>query len=223
MKHALFLVAATACSTSVTTAQYDDVARSIASSAAGDTAAMLDVIAIAQGDPPPGFAPDDSGAIDGSRGALDYSYLITCKDAGGTAPGACGATSALANVTYEWSGSNALPAQIVREGQWTASGLQSATVQIEGDAEFVDDATIDTASYHFDATATYTAVTIDLASQQATGGSIALELAASTDASAFSVSADVAIAAGTAGIVLDGTHDYTADLATGEVTSGESP
>ena len=221
MKHAILVVLA-ACSTPVTTAQYDDVARSIASSAAGDVSAMLDVVAIAQGNPPAGFAPDDSGAIDGTRGELDYSYLMTCKDAGGRALGACGTTTALANVTYEWTGSTALPAMIVREGQWTADGLQSTTAQLEGDAEFVDDATIDSASYHFDATATYTAVTLDLAAQQATSGSIALDLAASTDSSAFSVSADVTIAAGTAAIVLDGAHDYTADLATGAVTSGES-
>ena len=226
MKYGIVLVL-TACSGTVTTAEYDDVARSVANSAAGDTAAMLDVIAIAQGNPPAGFAPDDSGAIDGSRGALDFSYLVTCKDAGGSALAACGADAATANVTYDWAGTIDLPATITREGQWTVTGLQGATATIEGDAEYVDDATIDDTSYHFDATATYTAVAIDAATQLATNGAIALDIAATqsstTGDTAFSLTADVTLAAGSAAIVLDGTHDYTADLATGDVTSGESP
>ena len=103
------------------------------------------------------------------------------------------------------------------------TGLQGPAAQVDGDAEFVDDATIDNASYHFDATATYTAVTIDAASPLPSGGTIALDLSASSGDTAFSLTASVTLAAGLAAIVLDGAHDYTADLATGEVTSGESP
>ena len=115
MKNAIVLVLA-ACSGSVTTAQYGDVARSVASSAAGDTAAMQDVIAIAHGNPPPGFSFDDSGALDGTEGSLDFSYLVTCQDAGGNALAACGPTTAIANVTYEWAGTIELPAMITRRG-----------------------------------------------------------------------------------------------------------
>lgn len=229
MKYWMFL-ALTACSGSgsgPTPAYYDDVARSVASSMAGDATAMLDVIAIAHGTTPAGFTVDDTGAFDGSHGSLDYSYLIACKDASGSTQAGCGPQTATANVTYNWAGTSDLPAMITREGQWTVTGLQSSTAQVDGDAEYVDDATIDNATYHFDSTATYIGVEIDIATQLVASGMITLDISAmrsaTTGDSAFTFSADITLASSSAAIVLDGTHDYTADLATGDVTSGESP
>ena len=195
---------------------------------------MTDVVTLAQGDLPDGFTLD-AGVFSGTRLGLDYSYMLTCKDAGGTVLAACDATTASVDVSYTWAGSVALPAidaTITREGTWTIDGLGGATAQLVGNATFVDDATIlsgsgTSSSYHFDSTAAYTAVTIEVASQLASGGTVTLDLdatrAEASGAVAFEVPAVVTIAGGSATIVVDNALDYTADLATGVATSVGSP
>jgi hypothetical protein len=223
-------LAVAACSTSnITSVEYGDVAASVAGSTTTDVVAMGDVVAIALGAPPAGFTYD-AGVACGSRGQLGYDYTISCKDRSGTVLEACDATTDTADVTYEWAGAVGFPdlaATVTREGVWTASQLQSATALIEGNATLVDDDTVDGSAYHLDGSATYTGVTLDIASLQATGGSIALAIDASiampSGADAFAVTASVTLEPGSAVIQLDSALDYTSDLATGAITSGESP
>jgi hypothetical protein len=224
-----------ACSgNNATPAEYDDVAQSVGASTAtqtGDVGAMAGLVAIAHGTMPAGFTNAGGGVITGTVLGLDYSYMITCKNASGTVLAACDSTTDSANVSFTWDGMITLPAiaaTITREGNWSVSGLGGATATFNGNGTFVDDATISTTSYHFDSSATYSDVAIDTGSGIATNGEIQLSIDASKEASggstSFSVDADITIHAdSTATIVLDGQHDYTVDLQTGVVTAGVSP
>jgi hypothetical protein len=215
--------------TDVTTVDCNDVAQLVAGSTSIDIAAMADVVTLSQGDLVDGFTLD-AGVFSGTRLQIDYSYMITCVDAGGTTLATCGGTTDTADVSYTWAGSIALPtigATITREGNWTIRGLQSTTAQLVGNATFVDDATIAGSSYHFDSTATYAAIAIDVASQAATGGTITLDVDAtrqeSSGAVSFTVPATVVIGSGSARINVDNAFDYTTDFATGSATSAGSP
>ncbi|HEY3806947.1 MAG TPA: hypothetical protein VGL61_30295 [Kofleriaceae bacterium] len=224
------VLAVAACSTSnITSIEYGDVAASVAGSTTTDVVAMADVVAIARGAPPAGFTYA-AGDVCGSRGELGYSYTITCKDTAGTVLDACDATTDTADVTYTWAGAVDFPnlaATITREGIWAASQLQTQTARFDGNATLVDDDAIEGSAYHLDATATYTGVTLDVASRQATGGSIALDIDATiampSGADAFALTAAVSLAGGSASIMLDQGIDYTSDLATGAITSAGSP
>jgi hypothetical protein len=215
--------------TTVTTVDCNDTAQLVASATSVDVAAMTDVVTLSQGNLPDGFELDD-GVVDGTRGEVDYSYMLTCIDAGGTTLASCGATTDTADVSYTWAGSITVPtlgATITREGNWTIRGLQSATAQLDGNATFVDDAMIGSSSYHFDSTATYTGIAIDVVSQAATAGTITLDVdatrAENSGAVSFTVPATVALASGSAAIVVDNAFDYTTDFATGVATSVGSP
>jgi hypothetical protein len=225
----------TACSSNnATPAEYDDVAQSVGASTAsptGDVGAMVDLVAIAHGTMPAGFTDAGNGVITGTVLGLDYSYMITCKNASGTVLAACDATTDSANVSFAWDGMIALPAiaaTITREGNWSVSGLTGSTATFNGNGTFVDDAMIASTSYHFDSSATYSDVAIDTGSGVATNGEIQLSIdaskAAPSGSTSFSVDADITIHAdSTATIVLDGQHDYTVNLQTGVVTAGVSP
>ncbi len=215
--------------TNITTVDCNDVSQLVASSTSVDIAAMTDVVTLSQGNLPDGFTLD-AGVFSGTRLQLDYSYMLTCVDAGGNTLAACGATTDTADVSYTWAGSIELPtigATITREGNWTVRGLQSATAQLDGNATFVDDAMIATSSYHFDSTATYTGIAIDTVTQAATGGTITLDIdatrAENSGAISFTVPAAVSISSGSASIVVDNVFDYTTDFATGAATSAGSP
>jgi hypothetical protein len=223
-----------ACSgNNATPAEYDDVAQSVGASEAsqtGDVGAMVDLVAIAHGIMPIGFTSSGSGVVTGTIGGLDYSYMISCKNASGTVLAACDSTTDSANVSFTWDGTITLPAisaTVTREGNWSVSGLTTSTATFNGNGTFVDDATISSTSYHFDTTATYSDVAIDTGTELANNGEIQLSIDASKNApsgeTSFSVNADITIHAdATATIILDGEHDYTVNLTTGVVTSGVS-
>src|SRR5580693_1354418 len=67
-----------------------------------------DVMTLSQGDLVDGFTLD-AGVFSGTRLQIDYSYMITCVDAGGTTLATCGGTTDTADVSYTWAGSIALP------------------------------------------------------------------------------------------------------------------
>ncbi|HEY1547723.1 MAG TPA: hypothetical protein VGG28_07885 [Kofleriaceae bacterium] len=227
--------ALTACSgNSATPAEYDDVAQSVGASTAsqsGDVGAMVDLVAIAHGTMPLGFTDSGNGVITGTVLGLDYSYMITCKNASGTVLAACDSTTDSANVSFSWDGMITLPAitaTITREGNWSVSGLTTTTATFNGNGTFVDDAMIANTSYHFDTSATYSDVAIDTGDEIANNGEIQLSIDGSKQAASgstsFSVDADITIHAdATATIILDGQHDYTLNLTTGVVTAGVSP
>jgi hypothetical protein len=247
MKHiALFLVSSTlvfagACSDDdggsgdITREEYDDLARSVGSSTAsggGDAGAMADVVVIAGGDLPFGFTIDVDGHVSGDVGGLSYDFSLTCRDLTDLILPACDATTDRADVELAWSGQLDLPnfsSSVTREGSWSVIGLQTDVATFNGDGSFAYDATItapetqSTFDYALDYAASYEDVLIETDSLAAVGGTIHYDIAAeklvdSETTRSFSVSADVTIHAdGTATLVLDGSYEYTLDLATGAV------
>ena len=235
-----------ACSSSdsskATPEQYDDTAQAIGSQTAtsgggGDVASMSDSVTIALGTAPLGFSLTGDGHFHGNRLGVDYSYAIDCKNLAGLVLGACDHTTNEASVDVTWSGSLSstnLDASVTRDGSWKVTGLQTDTATFTGDGHFTFDATLRsifrpgvTATYNFDASASYDAVRITTQDRKVVDGSASFDLSAqqtvtgtgSNDASAsFDVNAVVTFHADhTATLVLDGTHNYSLDLTTGVV------
>lgn len=232
-------IAACSSSNPPTPEEYDATAQAIASNTAtsgggGDVASMSDSVTIAQSASLDGFTLMGDGHFEGSRLGLDYSYTITCKDAAGVI-GLCGVTTDQATVQVAWSGnitSEVLDLSVMRDGSWSITGLQSDIATFSGDSTLSLDTTLHadsgaTASYMFDISASYDAVQITTHERQVIGGSASFDVAAraqvtgtngnNTDKS-FEVHAEITFHADhTADLVLDGTQNYSLDLATGLV------
>jgi hypothetical protein len=228
-------------STKPTDEQYDDTAQAIGSQTAtsgggGDVASMSDSVNIALGTMPLGFALSGNGHFQGSRLGVTFDYAISCKNLAGLALGTCDATTNDATVDVSWSGNFASPnldASVTRDGSWAVTGLQTDTATFSGDGSFTFDATLRsifrpgvTATYNFDASASYTAVKITTADRKVVNGSASFDLTAhhmvtgttnNVDAT-FDVHAVVTFHADhTATLVLDGSRTYTLDLTSGVV------
>jgi hypothetical protein len=206
----------------------DVVARSVGQSASqqgGDTSAMANVTAIAQGTTPLGFSLSADGSFQGSDLGLSYDLSLTCKDASGNTQLACDASTDSADASVDWSGAltvGTLSSSIDRSGDWTVTGLTSDTVTFDGSGTLALDMSSSNASYHFDYDADYSAVLVDSSSETAIGGSISYSVTATKtvdgDDSSFSMTADVDFSAdGSAMITLDGSTQYTLDVSTGAV------
>lgn len=221
--------------------EYDDTAQAIGGTVAtggggGDVASMTDSVKIALGAMPGGFALAGDGHIQGSRLGLDYSYAITCKNLAGTV-GLCGPTTDQATVDVSWSGNldtANVDASVSRDGSWSVTGLQSDTATFSGNSSFSFDATLQsifrpgvTATYTFDASASYNNIHVSTQQHQIIDGSATFDLSAhhqvtgaganNVDAS-FDVHAQITFHADrTADLVLDGSRHYSLNLATGGV------
>ena len=234
------LVSTVACSSSndhtATQNEYDDVAQQMASTAApgsggGEVGSMSDSLTLALGGSLPGFALGGSGMITGTHGGLTYSYGITCKDVSGATMPFCTKLTNSADIDLMWSGTLALPnftASLTRDGSWSIKGLQTSQATISGSGSFTFDASVtsvfrsSTSSYHLSYDATYDAVLIDTATKLAVGCDVMYSIdgqhTVGGATSEFSIDADLAFHAdGTATLTLDGSHEYTLDLATGLV------
>lgn len=232
-----------------TTADYEDTAQTIASSTVtggsggiggGDVIVLADALSLAQGRLPFGFLRDGDGHFHSDLLGVTHSFTITCKDAAGTVLAVCDATTDSATVTLMSSGNLMTPnltASVDRQGTWTITGLKSATATFDGSSSFSLDTTLSsvfhpgvTATFMFDATAMYDAITISTADRQITGGSASFEVKAHRTVTgtamgsgdvdkSFDVHADLTFNADhTATLVLDGTHTFTIDLTTGKIT-----
>lgn len=235
------LVACSSSSSPPTREQYDDTAQAIASATApsgggGDVASMTDTVTISLGAMPSGFSLSGNGHFQGSRLGLDYDYAITCKNVAGTV-GLCGPTTDQASVDVSWSGNldtANVDASVSRDGSWKVTGLQSDTATFSGDSSFSFDATLQsifrpgvTATYTFDASASYHNIHISTQQRQIIDGSATFDLSAhhqvtgagasNVDAS-FDVHAEITFHADrTADLVLDGSQHYSLNLSTGGV------
>lgn len=188
----------TTATTPATSADYEDVAQTIASSTAtgsgsglgaGDVIAIGDAVSIAHGVLPLGFLRLADGHIHGTMMGIDSSFMVTCKDAAGMTQTACSRTTTdSATVEIKMTGKFTTPsitAAIDREGTWTITGLQSATATLDGNSSFSLDTTIKsvfhpgvTSTLMFDNTASYKAITIATADRSITGGSASFEVKA---------------------------------------------
>lgn len=218
---------------------YDDVAQSLGvvvstGNGGGEVASLSDSTDLAVGVAPLGITLKASGEFNGSRAGLSYDYALTCSGASGQQLSKCGAETDTAKVSVAWSGDLALPhfsAAVDREGTWQLTGVQSGTAVFSGSSSFEADAEFQAAwrnirrHYHLSYRATYDAITVQRAPRQIVSGSVHYDVAASRKASStsgsseatFDVSADLTFASGSAELVLDGSHRYTLNVATGQV------
>jgi hypothetical protein len=233
-------LAACSSSSTPTREQYDDTAQAIASTTAtsgggGDVASMSDSVTISLGAMPTGFSLMGDGHFHGSRLGVDYNYAIVCKSAAGVT-GICGPTTDQASVQVAWSGNLSSPnvdASVSRDGSWSLTGLQSDTATFTGNSTFSFDATLRsifrpgaTATYSFDASASYSAIRISTQQRQIIDGAANFDIAAhaqvtgtSKDSEAsFDVHAQITFHADhTADLVLDGSQHYSLNLTSGLV------
>ncbi|MEO8841775.1 MAG: hypothetical protein ABI591_13720 [Kofleriaceae bacterium] len=220
-------------SSDITTAEYDDVAQNVGTTAAspsgGDVAVMADVALVASGTLPLGFTLGANGSVTGSFLGITYDFSVTCSDAQGTHLPTCGSATQLADVKLDWSGALQLPnfsTTMDRHGDWSLMNLEDPSVKLAGNGTFSFDSSISnpnttvTTAYHFDYAAAYTAVFIDKTTKLATAGEIQYDISASKMVTGapdrtFALSADVTFNGdGTATIDLDGMHHYKLDLTT---------
>ena len=235
------LVACSSSSNPPTREQYDDTAQAIASTTAssgggGDDATMYDTHTNSHSAKPPGLNHTGSGHFHGTRLGVDYDYAITCKNLAGTV-NLCGPATDQASVDVTWSGNldtANVDADVTRTGHWAVTGLQSDTATFNGDSTFTFDATLTsifrpgvTATYSFDASASYDDIRIATQQRQVIGGTATFDLSAhhqvtgaganNVDAS-FDVHAQVTFHADrTADLVLDGSQHYSLNLTSGAV------
>ena len=219
--------------------EYDDLALSVGSTVAmpsggGELGAFGDVVAIAHGVVPKGFALGTDGTISGKHTGLGYSYKLLCRNAQGTV-GACDGTTVAADAQVSWTGALQLPdtgMQFDRSGPWAVSGLTQGVATANGTATLAYDSRVanpdrgTVSTYHLSYAATYDNVAYDTAALKALGGDITYALdvirtetrQAQVVQSEYVVDATIALLGdGTATMGLDGTHQYTLDLATGIV------
>lgn len=230
-----------ACNSGPTNEDYDDVAASVgaltANDSGGDVGSMEDAVAASQGESPDGLTQSGSGSFSGARAGLEYEYALTCSDDAGTVLESCDATTDTAHLTVSWSGELDLPryqASITREGDWTLSGLQSDTVQLDGTGSFDVDSSFTalyrdvTRTLRLEYDAEYQAVQISKASRRPVGGTATFQVhvqrtssRGARDAEAeFDIEAVLTFAAdGTAHLELDGDRSYVVSIDDGTVQS----
>lgn len=221
--------------------QYDDTAQAIASQTAtsgggGDVAAMSDSVNLSLGTMPLGFTLTGDGHFQGSHLGIDYSFDVNCKNLTGDVLGVCDGTTNEASVDVNWSGdlqTQYLDASVSRDGSWKLTGLQTDTATFNGDGHFSFDATVRSifrpnasATYNFDADASYDAIKITKADRKVIAGSASFDVTAhamtsgtNNDVNAsFDVHAELTFNADhTASLVLDGSRSYSVNLETGVV------
>ena len=219
--------------------EYDDLALSVGSTVAmpsggGELGAFGDVVAIAHGLLPKGFAAAADGTISGDHTGLGYRYQVLCRNAQGAVE-ACGTTTDAFDAQVAWTGALQLPdtgMQFERTGPWAVSGLTQPVATATGTATLAYDSRIanpdrgTVSTYHLTYAATYDNVAYDTAALKALGGDIRYALSvirtetrsAQMVESEYQVDAMIALAGdGTATMDLDGTHQYTLNLTTGVV------
>jgi len=207
---------------------YDAVARvvgpTIATSDGGGTlGAVHDSLTLAFGGMPAGFTYENGMAF-GSHGAVHHEYtMIACRDRDNHLLRTCNSQTNTAILVATWSGVVHLPALDLttsRQDMWTLTGLQSwmearaAMPTLTGSSEVRCDAT-------FDGGASYEVIASEsesmLATSQLMGGTIHLDLDVTrTGTPAIAIVAEVTFdSPDSALLVLDETHLYRVDLATG--------
>jgi hypothetical protein len=247
---------AAACSSSSsddkpTAENYDDTAQAIAmttagsgtsgsnatdSSRGGDIASMSDTVSLSLGVLPTGISLSGNGHFQAKRLGVDYDYSLTCKNVAGVA-GVCGLTTDQATASITWSGelaTAAVSAQVSRTGNWTVTGLQGSSSSFSGTSTFSLDATVQSifrpgasATFSFDANATYSAVVVSKEERRATSGTVDFAITANDTVtgsagnkveSSFKAHAQVVFDADeTAALTIDGDQHYSINLSTGVV------
>lgn len=231
-----------ACGGEPTPEDYDDIASSVgavvADGAGSEVEASADAVAAAQGSLPSGMTRAGAGMLTGRRGSLEYAFELTCQDAAGGTQAACEAgTTDSAHLVLDWEGTvdtARWDADFSRHGDWTLTGLTTATATLDGEGSFDLDASF-TAIYRpvtsallLNYDAVYDAVQIRTADRRPMSGVVTYQIHAERLASrrgrqtgrTFDVTATVEFVPDAPAIItLDGTRTYQVDLDTGALTA----
>jgi len=234
-------LALVACSSSrpATPEEIDDTAQAISATLAadgggGDVAAMTDAVKLARGSIPDGFTRLGDRRFHGRRLNLETTFELVCTDAAGNPQTRCNASTDAATVTVTWIGSldtSHFDATVSRIGNWSLTGLQSATATFSGFDVFSYNATLMsifhggvTSTYELDTAAVYDSIHIATADRNILDGTAQLDVSAHRTVTGgkkdvdttFHVHADLTFHADhTATLVIDGTQTYEIDLGTG--------
>lgn len=226
----------------VTEAEYDDIATGVGAlvgdGSGGEVEGLKDGARVAHGELPAGFSKQASGMLRGRRGSLDYEVAVTCTDVAGSVQSVCDETTDTARLVLHWTGEIDAPrfdATIDRSGDWTLSGLQSGTAELNGtgsfdvDSEFMAFYQPVTRTFLLEYDARYDGVKLRLDDGVITAGTIEYEVHAKKTATRgtrtaereLDVTAQVTFTGeGTAQLVLDGDRRYVITLADGTIVRG---
>lgn len=231
----------------LTQEEYDDIAMGLGALVAtpgggGEAGSMSDAAATASSNSLAGVAPAEGASSTEIivRAGLEYEYRVDCFDIADVLLDTCSELTDRADVSVSWSGELDTPnyeGSIVRTGEWSLSGLTTATATLEGTGSF-DVSSSFMAIYRpvvreleLSYDAVYEGVQIDTAEDTVVGGTIHYSVQGSrfvergdnTRSVDFSVDAEVTFSAdGVATLVIDRTRSYEIDLSTGVVVSVEA-
>jgi len=217
---------------------YDDVAAGLASLVAdgdggGDTGAMVEAAALAQGDVPMGMSSSGEGAYETEHGGLTYRYEVVCFDEAGREVLSCaGGRADSAEVSVVWMGSADRPnfqGSVDRTGSWTLSDIQSGVARFDGAGSFDVSAQWQSrramGQWALAYDATYEGIRIDLATLELLDGRARWNVDASRYRSSerreveasFTITAELSFdEQGDPMLTLDGSRVYDVDPATGD-------
>lgn len=228
-----------ACGQQPTAEDYDDVAVSVgalvADNSGGEAEAAEDAVGVATGDMPAGLTNSGSGTVTGKRGALEYSFEVTCVDAAGQTMSECSDLADEAHLVLHWEGDVSTArwnATLVRDGDWTLTDIQSGTATFDGTGQFDVESEFMalyrpvSRSFQLDYDATYDGVQIRTSDRAIVGGEATYQIHAQRTVSrrgrtkdrAFDIAADVTFEGeNQATVVLDGVRTYRVDMTSGSV------
>lgn len=215
---------------------YDGVASAIGASASmGELAAMVDMVAIAEGAMPQGVTyvgVDDAHFhhATAARGGLTFDYLYHCNDSADVIVPTCDGNANHSHVTVKWTGNVAATKltidSIALEGDWAVRDLQVDKPRLGGDGKMsfvarIDDGTAATFKISYDATLDR----VRFAPGQRLPAAGKIDLVVAVDRTrgnatrTFTTSGSLLFTgAGTANLTLDASNQYSLDLATGVTT-----
>lgn len=234
LRASLLVVLVSACAddqedTSTTTQpsaeDYAHVAASIAATVAhdgGEIAAMRQAVALAHDRDEAGFVRTADGAYVGAMSGLSYRYDIACADAGGEGLAPCDRTSNHANVTATWTGTSQLADQNVtldHDATWQLTRMTGAIAHIDGIGHVDYQTQTFGTLYSYGYDASYHVVVNDV---RAIEGAIQFTITgthAGKGNAQYTMTGEVTFLPDDTGtLVLDDSHHYALQLATGEVT-----
>ena len=211
----------------------DDLATTLAGIArTAQLAAMVDTTVIAYGGAPTGLTLVQPGDFAGTRDGVSYSYTFECEDTTGTHVPTCDSTMDHVHMLATADGAVmidtlAMP-EVKQTEHWIEREINLDKPRIEGTGRQLVSAHLATTGTAFKLTVdgTYTHVRFDPMPTLPLSGTVAYAISAQrTRATAtptdrtFTAMANLTFAAGgQATISLDGTHNYTVDMASGAVT-----
>lgn len=223
-------------STTANQEDYEQIAQSLAGNASvwAEPVTFSVISDLAIGLLPDGLSLDTSGRFSGNHGGMTYDGTLTCVDLGPQLPAPCGPATSMAKVTGTWTGQLQLPRltiSLTRTGTWTLSGLQTATVTVDGTSHtdltslFASASDQNHKQLVLASDAIYQAISVDRVSHLPVGGDIQYAVTGERthttpglDATQpFSADATLTFGADhTATLVIDGDQQFAVDLETGE-------